>query len=159
MATCIAVTVHMIWWYGKLPDVVPSHFDAEGNPDGEITKSAYYLLIGLVHAITAFGFPLLILGMKRMPVSLINIPNKDYWLAPERRDQTLQVSNAMLLLVGIFTMVLIACLFQLSAKVAIGTRDNINPEFFGCLVAYLILVFGVVGLMCFRFRLPMQKTD
>ena len=37
-------------------------------------------------ALLGFGVPALI-GV--LPVSLVNVPNKEYWFAPERRESTL----------------------------------------------------------------------
>jgi hypothetical protein len=66
-----------------------SHFAAGGAADGFMPRSGYLaLMIGLI-----VGLPLLLAllqGLLRLlPISLINLPHRDYWLAPERREETL----------------------------------------------------------------------
>lgn len=71
-----------------LPPVVASHFGAGGNADGFMAREAYVRLMLLF----TVGLPLLIagaLGLGRfLPVAWINLPHRDYWLAPERIEQT-----------------------------------------------------------------------
>jgi uncharacterized membrane protein len=74
----------------KLPPVVASHFAAGGAANGFMPKGAYIPFM----AIMALGLPLaigLLLGLGRyLPASLINLPNRNYWLSPERIDETRQ---------------------------------------------------------------------
>jgi len=71
----------------SLPDRVASHFGAEGLANGYMTRKGYrwFMLFFTV------GFPLLIVlaiaGLPRLIPQYTNIPNRDYWLAPERRAQ------------------------------------------------------------------------
>jgi hypothetical protein len=74
----------------SLPAVVASHFSAGGVADGFMPRDMYVLFMGAV----SLGLPLaigaLLSQMHRLPVSLINIPNRAYWLAPERADASRQ---------------------------------------------------------------------
>ena len=77
-------------YYALLPERMASHFSADGTPNGWQLKEMFFLLMGLVSASTAIiGFlaPVLI---ARRPASQINLPNKEYWLAPERRAATME---------------------------------------------------------------------
>lgn len=73
-------------WSGtQLPDRLATHFNGSGEPNGWMSRSAsqtFMLVFG-------FLFPLFIIlvcsATRFLPVSLINIPNRQYWLAPERR--------------------------------------------------------------------------
>jgi uncharacterized membrane protein len=71
-----------------LPPVVASHFDASGVANGAMPRSFYtrFMLALMI------GLPVLFAVISRaiaMPGARINLPNRDYWLAPERRDQTI----------------------------------------------------------------------
>jgi uncharacterized membrane protein len=75
--------------YAHLPSVVASHFGAGGRPNGWMNKQDFlWMSLVMVGVATIVGFiaPLLV---ERLPPSLINLPNKEYWLAPERRAETL----------------------------------------------------------------------
>ncbi len=71
-----------------LPDPVASHFNGAGRPDGWMSRAQYLIFIGLF----GFFFPLVIAAStsitRLLPDKFVNIPNRDYWLAPERRSAT-----------------------------------------------------------------------
>ena len=80
--------VHFSSSYSQLPAVVASHFNARGEPNGWQPKQAFFLVFVVVSGIAAlvgFGIPRIITSV---PVELINLPNKSYWLAPERIAET-----------------------------------------------------------------------
>jgi RNA polymerase sigma factor (sigma-70 family) len=70
--------------------VVASHFDITGRPDAWMTRSAFLLWASLVE----IGFPLFFVmvgfGIRFLPLNPFtfkNIANREFWLAPERRDE------------------------------------------------------------------------
>lgn len=73
-----------------LPERVASHFDAAGQADGWSSKTAFFVF----NLAFVAGMALLFLGLTawqgRIPSAWINLPHKDYWLAPERRAATLE---------------------------------------------------------------------
>ncbi len=76
------------WSAGVLPQRVAIHFDLSGHVNGWMNSSDYLVFIGMLPgAIAAF---LMILGRltQVMPARFVNIPRRDYWLAPERRVTT-----------------------------------------------------------------------
>lgn len=72
----------------SLPPVVASHFAAGGNADGFMPRRVY---LGLILALTV-GLPLLLVfihgSVRLIPPRYINLPNREYWLAPERIGET-----------------------------------------------------------------------
>jgi uncharacterized membrane protein len=76
-------------YYPQLPDRLASHFDAAGYPNGWSSKSAYFALQAFILLVATVCFAALPAWLQRAPTRLINLPNKDYWLAPERRAATL----------------------------------------------------------------------
>ena len=98
-----------------LPAVVASHFDGRGVPNGFMPRQAY----GLFMAVFTIGIPLFMVfaigGLPRLFPNWVNIPNRAYWLAPERRGeamdflgrQAFQLGSMMLLfLCGVHWLVL-----------------------------------------------------
>jgi hypothetical protein len=77
---------YLIETYPELPAKIASHFDFRGNPDGwmsrlsdaEIASAVALLVPGIVVGAMA--------GASRIPVSFLNRPHRDFWLAPERRQ-------------------------------------------------------------------------
>jgi hypothetical protein len=72
-----------------LPGTVATHFNVNNEPDGWMTRNSYlFMILTLLVSI-----PTLIsvgIGMlsQRFP-HLVNLPNRDYWLAPRRLDESL----------------------------------------------------------------------
>lgn len=82
VAAAIALTA------SYLPPVVASHFVAGGGANGFMPHGAYLVLMLAL----AVGLPLLIVALSgianRVPARYMNLPNRDYWLAPEREAET-----------------------------------------------------------------------
>lgn len=79
--------------YELLPARVASHFDAYGHPNGWMSREncvAGSLALGIL--LPALIVTVIFLS-RFLPASLVNLPNKAYWLAPEQRKET----NAALL--------------------------------------------------------------
>src|SRR5262249_50620915 len=73
----------------QLPEIIGSQFAGSGSPNAWQTKAIFFtteLLIVVLAAVIGFGVPRIIASM---PVSLINLPNKNFWLAPEHREETM----------------------------------------------------------------------
>ena len=72
-----------------LPPVVASHFGADNLANGQMTRSRYRDFMLLF----TLGVPLLAcLPLAWLPARfprLVNIPDRDYWLGPEQRDNSL----------------------------------------------------------------------
>jgi uncharacterized membrane protein len=72
----------------QLPEPVASHFGVSGQANGWMSRSAYLMFMAAV----GFGLPLFITALsvttRFVPDALVNLPHKDYWLAPERRAAT-----------------------------------------------------------------------
>ena len=78
-----------VWFTSSdLPAVVASHFGSAGAANGYSNKGSYLaLMLALV-----VGIPGLMASMaiwiRALPPKAINLPHKDYWLAPERSAET-----------------------------------------------------------------------
>lgn len=72
----------------QMPERVATHFDAAGAPNGWMTRAEH------VRFTLIFGtlMPAFVVGLFTFIRALggkgLNIPNKDYWLAPERQQAT-----------------------------------------------------------------------
>ncbi|MBK7140639.1 MAG: DUF1648 domain-containing protein [bacterium] len=71
--------------YPQLPDQMVTHMSLEGEPDGFGSKSGFYLSFGLAVLLINIMPPLLSILLKKLPESLINLPNKEYWFADATR--------------------------------------------------------------------------
>ena len=147
------------WWYPALPEVIPSHFDVAGNVDGEMAKASFCTFIISLHVLCLIIVPFIGILTRFLPDSMVNVPNKEYWLASERRKETIGKASFILNFTGWATSLLLIGLFQLSSLVAINERATINPEFHWLLIFYLSMIFGMVGFVMLKFRIPKEEMQ
>lgn len=87
-AVCAGFLIYLSLTASQLPGQVASHFNGAGRADGWMTRASYVRFI----AVFAIGLPLFVVGvfflLRFVPNGLINMPRRDYWLAPERRSET-----------------------------------------------------------------------
>jgi len=72
-----------------LPPIVAAHFDAAGHANGFMPRTAYVGLMLVVGVLAPLFITVVPLRAMRRPGARINLPDPSYWLAPERRDATL----------------------------------------------------------------------
>ena len=85
----VAVALFVLSTIDRLPEVVATHFGADNRPNGWMTRSGYLLF---TFALSAGVSALVIFGVGFLPrirPQWTNIPRRDYWLALERREESL----------------------------------------------------------------------
>lgn len=122
---CIACTVHALWHYPRLPAQAAWHFNAYGLPDAWVGKQQFFGIYLAAIGGTALAFLGLSLAMKKIPVSVIDLPHKDYWLAPERRRQTLDFLVPHFLWFGALTLLLLLALAHLAFQFHLGKSGRL----------------------------------
>jgi uncharacterized membrane protein len=129
-----------LWYWGTLPERVPTHFDARGLPDAWGAKGfASWFLLPTIALATVSLMYVSVWLVRRRP-TLLNIPRKKELLELSAADQApvLRVVAATLeaMTAGI---VLIFCAIQLATyRAAFG--DSVRP------LMLVVLVVAVVGL-------------
>jgi len=83
----VAFIGYLVFSSGQLPSQVATHFRSNGHPNGWMSRSSHMVLMGVLGLV----LPLLIVAVMnaaRLFPSALNIPRKQFWLAPERRQET-----------------------------------------------------------------------
>jgi len=87
----------------ELPARVASHFNFSGKADGWMPRGAYLFFVGALPVCFAAFFWFVSRATVHFP-RLVNLPRRDFWLAPERREFTAALLlNRMLWLALIVT--------------------------------------------------------
>ncbi len=84
LGSLVCVALSAPW----LPERVATHFGFEGAADGWMTRTCYLAFVTVLPLLLALFFAGIAALIKVLPVRFVNIPNRDYWLAPERRVAT-----------------------------------------------------------------------
>jgi uncharacterized membrane protein len=153
LAAAAALILHFAQ---ELPELVAVHFDATGRANGFMTRTGCrdFMLT------STLGVPLLIviatnLLPRALPVSLINLPHRDYWLAPERARDSLVFLSEQGLWFGCILVLFLAAVDGMLVKANAASPPQFPSTLF---IAMLILFFCAVGVwglgMVRRFRAP-----
>ena len=80
-------------WY-LAPAQMASHFNMLGNPDGFMPKAQFFASqVQEMLMVIGLGLVMQVLVLVT-PVKWINTPNREYWLAPEHRDQMIDTLSS-----------------------------------------------------------------
>lgn len=140
----------------RLPEIVGSHFGASGSVNGWQTKPAFFLmelLMIVLAAVIAFGVPRIITSM---PVSLINLPNKEFWLGPERREETLTYFRAWSAWFGCALLAFLLFVMELAFRANLHTPPRLNSAaFVPALIAFVLFsLFSTIRLVQRFAKMP-----
>ena len=153
----LGAVVYFLSCYAKLPEVVASHFDAQGRPNGWEPKAIFFTIFGsalVIAAVITFGGPLLI---RVLPPELINLPNKDQWLSPAFRESTLEYLSSWFAWFGCGVLLLLIMALHFAVQMNLTPEDPPDPAG----IWYYLAGFGIYTAICAvriteRFRRPPQ---
>jgi hypothetical protein len=150
----LAGAAAFVWLTGlAMPDVVASHFDADGLPDGHMPRTAYLVVMTVV----GIGVPALAAWlatrMLARPDARINLPHRDYWLAPERRAETVAHLRG-----GILRIVALVAVFLCYLHFVVVRTNLVQPVrlptglFVGGLFVFLAVILAYTMNLVRRYR-------
>ena len=148
-------------YYPLLPNIVASHFDARGIPNGWSTKQAFFQIFAgmtLLGAVLVFGMPKVIAFTPRQ---LINLPNKDYWHAPEQRAASLEFLGGWFAWFGFAVYAVIVVAFDYAVQNNLHASAGPNPMRLWLMLAFLVVFMVVWTIRLFgRFgRVPRKSAS
>jgi len=127
----------------RMPILVASHFGPGGHADGHMERSTYTLaMLVLVIAVPAL-IASSTLVVRLLPPQLVNLPNKPYRLAPERRAASLEALAALGLRFAI-TLAVFLCFVHWLVVQANAAQPARLPEawFFAGLATFAAATLG-----------------
>jgi uncharacterized membrane protein len=148
--------VYFSFLYPQLPDPMASHFNASGTATAWMPKSGFFTLILVITLAASVPVFLVPRSLAKLSNDRINLPNKEHWLAPERRIETMQyLGNQM----GWFGCALLTLLlFGLYIAVAANFRPDHHFDsgsFYIVLGAFLAFILvWLVRLLSHFSRVP-----
>lgn len=117
----LAAIAQCFFSFSQLPERMASHFGPSGLPNGWMTKQSFFIVYALVLALTSVleFFPAR--SIARSSPSSLHLPNKEYWLAPERRAHTFAYFTKFFAWYGC------AVLLVLVIAMGLAINANLNP--------------------------------
>lgn len=147
------------WQLPQLPEQVASHFNGAGEPDGFMSRTSFAgFMLSMV-----IGLPLFMVAMGKLtrflPNSMINMPNKEYWLGETRRETTLSEMEGFLVWIAVATQVFFLALSHLTFVANMEEKGLSTIWTSTLIVAYLFCVLGGCGYIFWKYRLPKNVQD
>ena len=144
------VAWQMFYFYTKLPPVVASHFGGQGRPNGWMTRDVslifHLCLVGLMLAVF-FGVPRL---LRRLPVSVINLPHREYWLAPARAEASMQAFEDRFNAFGLAVIAFQTSVLQLVYRANLDPAPRLPTAPFVTLMALFLVALATFLVSIFR---------
>jgi hypothetical protein len=140
---------------GDLPAQVASHFGRTDQPNAWTPRDTYVaIMVGAATLLPLF-LVTLITWLPRIFPGAVNLPNRDYWLAPERRERSLAAFADFgwafgclltLFIVGVHWVVVVA-------NTSVPTQLPDRP-FQGLIAGFIAAMCLWTVALCLRFRRP-----
>ena len=151
IASLAIIALTSVW----LPQRIATHFGAAGLPNGFMTRGTYLVFM----AVVVVGIPTLLsavigAAIHRSPES-VNIPHRDYWLAPSRREATADylVSHTARLAAGAALLAMVLHFVLIHANSLSPPRLEGSSVWWPLGAAFAGVAFWAMGLWR-RFQVP-----
>ena len=155
----VAAVLHMLYYYPLLPHRMASHFDACGRPNVWSGKIAFFSIYAGVVLLMAVIQIMTRHSLAKTPISLISLPNKNYWLSPERRAQSIAILEKYLSGFWSATLMFLICTMDLAFGVNLGRNQALGEWFFLLLAAFILFTLVWTVSLIRRFaRRPEQRA-
>jgi len=121
-----------IFYYNQLPERVPIHFNAAGNPDGFSGKPSLFILPA-----TGLFMYILLTALTAFP----HIYNFPVTITPENAEVQYRLATRLLRVLKTVILMLFSFISWMSVRTATGTASGLGKMF---LPVFLFLTFGVI---------------
>jgi hypothetical protein len=140
---------------GDLPAQVASHFGRTDQPNAWTPRDTYVaIMVGAATLLPLF-LVTLITWLPRVFPGAVNIPNRDYWLAPERRQHLLSILADFGWAFGCLLTLFIVGVHWVVVAANTSAPTQLPDRPFQALIAAFIAAMCVWTVaLCLRFRRP-----
>jgi uncharacterized membrane protein len=153
-ALCLVATgTFIVATTSGLPESVASHFNGSGLANGFMTRDGYCTFM-LGFGLVLPAFMAIVVGLvPRLAPSRINVPNRDYWLDPKRRADTLNALSAQGAWLGTLTAAFIAALHYVLLVANRALPPQLPANLFWMLTVGFVVTLALwMAALFLRFR-------
>jgi uncharacterized membrane protein len=150
---CVLLVGEAAYYLPMLPPRLATHFDASGRANGWSSQAGLRTVIAALVVIFAALFAGTGL-LRRIPDRFMNLPNKGYWFAPDRRDQALAFICDWMRWFLVMVMSLLALVIGMVLRANLVTPPHMPDSILWFLLAYLATSVVMVVVLVRRFRAP-----
>jgi len=155
----VAAIAQGFYYHPLLPDRVASHFGPSGEPDDWMSRDGFMAVYAGTLGFTAATMIVLAALMPRLPMSLLNVPHKPYWSAPDHYPRLMRLMTSFLLWMGAGTVLFLAAVMQRVFAANLTPQPRLGAEIWWMLGAYgCFVVVLLVPLMWVLYTAP-RRAD
>ena len=142
--------------YSELPQKIAIHFGFDGTPNGWAPKDGLLwttLIVAAILSVTVLLPPRLI---RSLASDRMNLPNKEYWLAPEHREQTMGFIEAQSVWFGCAVLLVLFTAFWLAARanLAPDKRFDSDTMWTALGIFFVVVIVWMVHFVRHFYRVP-----
>lgn len=134
----LAAAAQAAYYLPLMPPRMASHFDGSGIPNSWSTPPAFFAIMLTLQAIMACSWFTIRPLLRRLPPEQINLPNRDYWLTPARREVAFERFAGLMLEFGIMLELLLVYVTQLVVWANLSSPVVLSPRVGMALVAFMV---------------------
>jgi len=136
-----------------MPSLVASHFGANGVANGYMSRAAYLMFM----VVFIIGLPIVMVFITRHAMTRnnarINLPNRDFWLSPERRTETINFLRTGVLKFGFLLTTFLCYVHWLVVRANEAQPVHLDESWFlGGLATFIIALFVWLKIFIGHFR-------
>jgi uncharacterized membrane protein len=138
-----------------LPARVAVHFGPGGAANGWESRDGYtFAMIALVVALP-LSLVVILSVLPRFGACVTNIPNKQYWLAAERREGTFERLTRFATLLGVVMVVFLTAVHLVVVEANTSTRPALpTTPFIAVMLGFAVAMITWVVALTYGFRRP-----
>jgi hypothetical protein len=151
-AVCVA---ELFWAYNQLPERVHAHFPSWLHIGAEGPKWIFVTISGAIPLVIAIAALISIRLVKRQSEKFVQIPNRDYWMSPIRREQTLDLIASRIYLLGAVKFVADAIFIYAAVRANLAETSELNAGLLFFLAAgFIVAKVALAAQLFWRLQFP-----
>ena len=151
----IALAIAQIaFYYPQMPRVVASHFDGLGAANDWSGRNGFFGLYSAMLALLVLIFIYAPRWSEKRARFGMKIPNREYWLAPERLHQTRGFFRRQMLVMGVVHLGLAIFTVQLVIQANFDQAPRLHHSIAWALGLYFVILIGWLIYFFLHFRKP-----
>ena len=150
LAVCL---VELFWAYSRLPERVHAHFPWWIHFGAEGSRWIFVAACGAIPILIALAALISIRMVKSQPEKFVQIPNRNYWMSPARREQTLDMIVSRIYLLGAVKFTADAIFIYAAVRANLAGVSELNPSLLfilGC--GFVIAKVALAAQLFWRFQ-------
>ncbi len=138
-----------------LPERMASHFGASGMPNGWMTKQQFFMTFAVTLLPALLVEFRVARRIKNKLNAKLNLPNKEYWLAPERRAETFGYFESFFAWYGCAFLFVVAFAMGLAMRANLYTPPQLpTGPIVSVIAGFVLYNVAAIIVMYRRFSTP-----